>query len=156
MFDYGIARAGFVRVVTDPDALTEMLPTRWATIQHYGVTFDNVGYDGDAFDPTPAHAGFRNRKSPWSAGSGRWRFKVDPRDLSAVHFWRPDDPDDGDGPGRWERVQRKGPKGHMPFTDKDLAYAKRLIVARHDYPERMTRAVLDRVRLSYLADGACT
>lgn len=123
MFDHGVAVAGFQRLVVEKDLFVELLPTEWRTIQHYGVEIDLVRYNGAALD------GFRNRRSPWAAQEGKWRFKSDPRDRSTIYFWRPEDIDDPDSPGEWAVVHRPGANGRVPFTSAELAYAKQMLLA---------------------------
>lgn len=141
MFDHGTAVAGFQRLVVDPDLFIELLPTEWRTVQHYGVEMNLVRYNGDALD------GFRNRKSAWGAKEGKWRFKADPRDLSTVYFWRPEDLQDPDSPGAWSVLRRVGDNGRIPFTAAELAYAKRLVLAEGGSPRSadLVAAAVDRV-----------
>lgn len=112
----------------DRNLFIELLPTQWRTVQHYGVEMNLVRYNGDALD------GFRNRRSPWGSQQGKWRFKADPRDLSTVYFWRPEDIEDPDSPGEWAIVRRAGANGHVPFTKAELAYAKRNVAANGGNP----------------------
>ncbi|WP_086764447.1 helix-turn-helix domain-containing protein, partial [Streptomyces griseiscabiei] len=46
MFEHGMARAGYIETPRDPDLAFEFLPTKWRTIQHYGVEIGRRRYRG--------------------------------------------------------------------------------------------------------------
>ena len=127
MYDHGIATAGFLRVIADPDVFIELLPSAWRTVQHYGVEINGVRYNRGTEDLPDPLGGFRDRKSPWAAQKGKWLFKADPRDLSTIYFWRPNDPQDTESAGAWAVIYRAGDYGHLPFTGAELAYAKKVV-----------------------------
>jgi transposase InsO family protein len=119
MLEEGIARAGFVFAPPNPNLFFELLPTVWRTIQHYGVEIDGLIYDGEILNE------YRNKKSEFAGvRQGKWRFKKDPRDISAIYFLDPDSE-------IWHTLRWHGGEHHLrPFTSKTLSYAKALVIQR--------------------------
>lgn len=108
----------------DPGLFIELLPTEWRTVQDTGIEIFGVQYDGDAL------LGRRHKRSRYAAQRGRWRVKYDPRDLSHIYFWSPDDDEGDPREGRWERLFRRGENPHAMFSDVELKYVKTLIARR--------------------------
>jgi hypothetical protein len=116
MYDEGIARFGLLYVPPSRTLYFELLPTAWRTIQHYGLEFNGLRYDGEPLNE------FRNRTSPHNGvHKGAWPIRYDPRDLSKVYFWNPDFND-------WHELEWVGrPEADRPFSDLDLRYARQLV-----------------------------
>jgi hypothetical protein len=116
MFEEGIARAGFVMALPRPDIAIRLLPATWRTIQHYGINIDGLLYYGEVLE------NWKRRESPWPREPRRHPFHADPRDLSKVWFWDPDDE-------RWHALRRSNAfDPDMPFNDAALARAKRILL----------------------------
>ncbi|NIY70643.1 transposase [Streptomyces malaysiensis] len=82
-FEHGIARAGYIEVPRDPDLAFEFLPTKWRTVQHYGVEIDRRRYRGAGL-PAP---GIR---SPYAGPvKNGWPFQIDPDDITRSYFRDP-------------------------------------------------------------------
>ncbi len=124
MFDHGVARAGRLRVPARPDLVYDFLPVAWRTIQHYGVEVNGLRYNGEALIP------YRNRTSPYTgANAGRWPFRFDPDDVSRLYFQDP--ADHAWHTLVWEHAQ----EFPVPFSGEVLAYARRLAVEEHRFPD---------------------
>jgi transposase InsO family protein len=116
MYDEGIARCGLLYVPPSRTLYFELLPTDWRTVQHYGIDFNGLRYDGEPLDD------FRNRTSPHNGvHKGGWPIRYDPRDLSQVYFHNPDSND-------WHALAWVGQDDpDRPFSDLSLRYAKQLV-----------------------------
>lgn len=141
--DISVAAAGYLPVPVSRDLTIELLPTEWRTVRNDGIECNGLMYD----QPNPSVlAEYRNRRSPYASKGGGWRIKVDPRDLSRVWFFdftNPDDPMPGDG--GWVAIPVKGWPPGVPFTDRTLAHAKR-IVAERGYTHRDREVVVAELR----------
>ena len=133
MLDFGWTRAGFIRVPPDRQLLIDLLPTRWRTVQAYGVEIDV------RFDAAPGQedvlAPYRNRKSPFRSvtdergvkADGKWKIKIDPS-IGKVWFWacELDDPTRG----TYVPLYYRGQPQSAPFSDKMVAYSKQVLIGR--------------------------
>ena len=124
MFEYGVARAGYIEAPRDPDLAYEFLKTEWRTIQHYGVEIGGRRYDGSVLDR------HRNTSSPYGGkAKGRWPFQVDPDDITRIYFR---DPVSRRYQGLvWEHA----PSLTMPFSEDALQFARRLAATKYTYPD---------------------
>ncbi|WP_432160511.1 helix-turn-helix domain-containing protein [Streptomyces sp. NRRL F-5630] len=123
MFEHGIARAGHIEVPRDPDLAFEFLPTKWRTVQHYGVEIDRRRYRGAG---VPA-SGIR---SPYAGPvKNGWPFQVDPDDVTRIYFRDPDT-------RVWHALTwEHAPSIQMPLSEDALAFARRLAAAKYRYPD---------------------
>lgn len=141
--DIAIATHGYLPVPISRDLTIELLPTQWRTVRNDGIECNGLMYD----QPDPSVlAEYRNRHSPYEGKRGQWRIKVDPRDLSRIWFFdftNPDDPVPGDG--HWVAIPVKGWPDGVPFTDRTLAHAKRLVLER-GYTHRDREVVVKELR----------
>lgn len=84
MHEYALTKAGYLRVLPNPDLAFDFLPTVWRSIQHYGVELNGLRYHGDAL------VEYVNRSSGWSGiHRGKWPFRVDPGDIRQIYFQDP-------------------------------------------------------------------
>jgi hypothetical protein len=126
MFEHGIARAGYIEAPRDPDFAYEFLPTRWRTIQHYGVEIDGRRYT----DPHGVLKQFENQTSPYTGkAKGRWPIQVDPDDITRTYFRDPRE-------RRWHTLRwEHAPALDMPLSEDALAFARRLAARKYTYPD---------------------
>lgn len=119
MYEEGIARAGFVHVVSSELMYYELLPTEWRTVQHYGVELRGLRYNADILHD------YRNTQSSWGGvHAGRWPIRYDPRDLSRVFFF--DEPS-----SQWYELRWMHERGEeRPFNEATLSFAKALLIRR--------------------------
>ncbi|GAA1159754.1 helix-turn-helix domain-containing protein [Streptomyces hebeiensis] len=123
MFEHGIARAGYIEVPRDPDLAFEFLPTKWRTVQHYGVEIDRRRYRGAGL-PNPGISS--PHRGPVKNG---WPFQVDPDDVTRIYFRAPDT-------RVWHTlVWEHAPSLQMPLSEDALAFARRLAAAKYRYPD---------------------
>ncbi|MHA7957306.1 helix-turn-helix domain-containing protein [Streptomyces sp. L500] len=122
MFEHGMARAGYIEVPRDRDLAFEFLPTKWRTIQHYGVEIDCRRYSGPGL-PEP---GIR---SPYgSPVKNGWPFQVDPDDITRIYF--------RDTDRHWHTLTwEHAPSARMPLSEEALAFARKLAAAKYRYPD---------------------
>ncbi|WP_244190569.1 helix-turn-helix domain-containing protein [Streptomyces caeruleatus] len=123
MFEHGMARAGHIEVPRDRDLAFEFLPTKWRTIQHYGVEIDGRRYRGPGL---PA----ASTKSPYTyrGKHDHWPFQVNPDDITTVCFR---DTDRG-----WHRLQwEHAPVIRMPLSEEALVFARQLAKRKYRYPD---------------------
>jgi transposase InsO family protein len=140
MYDEGIARAGFVHVVTDQSMYYELLPSAWRTVQHYGVELNGLRYDGDILNA------FRNQRSDYGGvHAGKWPIRFDPRDMSRAFFYDTDFQ-------TWNTLAWSHDAGEdRPFNEATLHYAKALIYSRKGNPSNVEElaatlnSLLDRI-----------
>lgn len=127
MYEEGIARAGFVYVVPDQRLFYDLLPTKWATIQHYGVELRNLRYDGDILND------FRGEKSSYlGEHAGKWPIRYDPRDRSTAYFF--DSVLD-----KWHELKWTGHSDLLrPFNEKTVSYAKAQVLKNGGNPSNHT------------------
>ncbi len=118
-----VARAGYVACPSDPNLFLQLLPIEWRTIQHYGVDYDCLTYNGEGIRR------YRNVPSPYRGRQpGKWPIRVDPRDLSQVFFHDPDS-------GVWHRLRwNHALTGTEPFTDVTLREVKQILAERGRNP----------------------
>ncbi|MEU7603132.1 helix-turn-helix domain-containing protein [Streptomyces sp. NPDC041003] len=123
MFEHGMARAGYIEVPRAPDLAFEFLPTKWRTVQHYGVEIDRRRYRGAGL-PDP---GIR---SPFNGPvRGSWPFQVDPDDITQIHFRDP-------ATRSWHVLTwEHAPAARMPLSEDALAFARKLAAAKYRYPD---------------------
>lgn len=119
LYNEGLARAGFVHVVSSELMYYELLPTEWRTVQHYGVEMRGLRYNGDVL------SSYRNQLSPYRGiHKGKWPLRYDPRDLSRIFFFSPHSE-------QWHELPwLHDDGGRRPFNEATLSYAKSLVVSR--------------------------
>lgn len=135
MLEHGITRAGPLMIPSRPDMALEFLEVEYVTIQHYGVEIDTLRYNGEALND------FRNRRSTVRGlHAGKWPVAVDGGDFSRV--WFQDPRDNSWHQLTWEHAAALG----RPFSREAAAYARKLAVARHRFPDtaRALAELLDR------------
>ncbi|MFJ4636372.1 hypothetical protein ACIP69_12125 [Streptomyces hygroscopicus] len=123
MFEHGLARAGYIDVPRDRDLAFEFLPTKWRTIQHYGVEIGGRRYGGAGL-PEPG------TRSPYQGRvKNGWPFQIDPDDVSRIYFrdpasriWRA---------LTWEHES----SARMPLSEDALGFARKLAAAKYRYPD---------------------
>jgi hypothetical protein len=126
MFEHGVARAGYIEAPRDPGLAYEFLPTRWRTIQHYGVEIDGRRYT----DPHGVLKQFENQTSPYTGkANGRWPIQVDPDDITRAYFRDPRE-------RRWHTLRWEHASTlDMPLSEDALAFARRLAARKYTYPD---------------------
>jgi transposase InsO family protein len=124
MFAHGVTRAGYLSVPARPDLAYDFLDTQWTSIQHYGVQINGLRYDGKGLN------GLRNSTSPYTGvHAGRWPIAVDPGDVRAVYFQRPDD-------HQWHRLDwEHAPALGQPFSSEAVTYARQLATRTQRFPD---------------------
>lgn len=123
MFEHGMARAGYIEVPRHRDLAFEFLPTKWRTIQHYGVEIGRRRYNSPGL-PKP---GIR---SPYdSPVKNGWPFQHDPDDVTRIYFRDPDT-------RVWHTLTwDHAPSAHMPLSEDALLFARKLAAAKYRYPD---------------------
>ncbi|MFF6911779.1 helix-turn-helix domain-containing protein [Streptomyces sp. NPDC012466] len=123
MFEHGMARAGYIEAPRDPDLAFEFLPTKWRTIQHYGVEIGRRRYRGPGLPAT----GIR---SPYDGpGKNSWPFQVDPDDITRIYFRDP-------ATRTWHTLTwEHAPAARMPLSEDALLFARKLAAAKYRYPD---------------------
>jgi hypothetical protein len=124
MFEHGVARAGYIEAPRDPDLGFEFLPTRWRTVQHYGVEINRRRYNG------PGLTRLKEVRSPYRGPvKNGWPFQVDPDDITRIYFRDPDD-------RQWHTLRwEHAPAMEMPLSEDALAFARKLAAAKYRYPD---------------------
>ncbi|MDQ1248717.1 MAG: DDE-type integrase/transposase/recombinase [Actinomycetota bacterium] len=141
--DIDMATAGYLPVPVSQDLLVELLPTHWRQVRPEGLEVNGLVYD---LPTNSVLDEYRNRRSPYTSRGGKWRVKSDPRDLSHVWWYAFDNPDQPNpGEGTWVAIPVKGWPEGVPFTDRTLAYVKRLVRER-GYSSRDRDAVVTELR----------
>lgn len=112
--ELGRARAGGVRIPLHRDLVYDFLPTKWRTIQPYGVELNGERYDSPALDR------YRNATSTHlGVHAGKWPVRYDPDDIRAVFFQDPHTKE-------WHALTwRYATSIPEPMSEEALAYAKR-------------------------------
>lgn len=131
MVDWAMTTSGFIPVPVDMRLQTELLTTEWRTVTNSGIRYNNLRYD---FPGNSWLDQYRNRpglKGSRKASDGRnlWRIKVDRRDLRSIWFFdytNPDTPTLGDG--QWREVPLLDIPDAIPFQERHLQYAKRIVI----------------------------
>lgn len=133
MFEAGIAKAGGLQLLTNPDVAYEFLDVRWRTIQHYGVDVDGLRYDGSALNL------YRNTRSPYSGvRAGKWPIFVDAHDVRHTYFQDPVS-------RKWQPLDWEHAAGlDQPFSRDAADYVKRICLRenRHVDPGTAVRELL--------------
>ncbi|MEI6621226.1 MAG: hypothetical protein WCP28_04895 [Actinomycetes bacterium] len=85
MFDISLEAVGAIDVPTRPDLMYDFLPTRWGTLRHAGVEFNNLVYDARVLKD------FRLApKGTFQLDGQQTPFIWDPHDISRIWFRHPD------------------------------------------------------------------
>ncbi|MFD7685812.1 hypothetical protein [Streptomyces sp. NPDC059781] len=122
MFQHGMARSGYIEVPRDRDLAFEFLPTKWRTVQHYGVEIGRRRYSGPGL-PEPGV------RSPYDGPlRNGWPFQVDPDDVTRIYFRDPSTR--GWHTLTWEHA----PSARMPLSEDALAFARKLAAAKYRCP----------------------
>ncbi|WP_405616276.1 helix-turn-helix domain-containing protein [Streptomyces sp. NBC_00076] len=121
MFEHGMARAGYIEVPRDSDLAFEFLPTKWRTMQHYGVEIDGRRYRGPGL-PAPG------TKSPYAyrGKHDHWPFQVNPDDITKIYF--------RDQNRAWHALEwEHAPAMQMPMSEEALAFARKLAAKKYTH-----------------------
>lgn len=120
MFEIGVAKAGGLVLPSNPDLAFEFLDVRWRTIQHYGVEFDGLRYDGAALNL------YRGRRSHYGGvHAGKWPIFVDVHDVRHAWFQDPSS-------RKWHRLDWEHAAAlHQPFSEDAVAYLKQVCLRRN-------------------------
>jgi transposase InsO family protein len=131
MFEYGVTRAGPLRIPARPHLALEFLEEVRTSIQHYGVEIGGLRYNGSALD------GYRNQPSGHvGAGAGKWPIAVDRGDITRVYFQDPKD-------HRWHTLEWEHAAAlNGPLSSEAMVYARRLAARTHRFPDAK-RAVVE-------------
>lgn len=123
MFEYGMARAGYIEATRDPDRAYEFLKTEWRTIQHYGVEIGRRRYSG------PGLKGLSDVRSPYKGPvENGWPFQIDPDDITRIYV--------RDLDRRWRTLTwEHAPTAGMPLSEDALAFARKLAAAKYRFPD---------------------
>ncbi|MEV0774636.1 helix-turn-helix domain-containing protein [Streptomyces sp. NPDC050433] len=123
MFEHGMARAGYIEVPRDRDLAFEFLPTKWRTVQHYGVEIGRRRYSGPGLPET----GIR---SPYGGPvKNGWPFQVDPDDITRIYFRNPTTRE-------WHALTwEHAPSARMPLSEDALKFARQLAAEKYRYPD---------------------
>ena len=131
MVDWAMTTSGFIPVPVDMRLQIELLTTEWRMVSDAGIRYSNLRYDFpgnswlDNYRNRPGLTGSRKAKS----GENLWRIKVDRRDLRRIWFFdytNPDNPTLGDG--QWREVPLLDVPDAIPFQERHLQYAKRVVI----------------------------
>ena len=131
MVDWAMTTSGFIPVPVDMRLQIELLTTEWRKVSDSGIRYNHLRYDFpgnswlDNYRNRPGLTGSRKAKS----GENLWRIKVDRRDLRRIWFFdytNPDNPMLGDG--RWREVPLLDIPDAIPFQERHLQYAKRVVI----------------------------
>ncbi|MET9080700.1 integrase [Streptomyces sp. NPDC004237] len=126
MYEYGIQRAGHLRILGRPELAYDFLEVKWTTVQHYGVEIGTLRYNG------PALKGRRNTTSPYGGiHSGKWPIAVDPGDITRVYFQDPDPKSRRWHALRWEHADALD----GPLSREAFQYARRLATRTQRFPD---------------------
>ncbi|MEV6314199.1 helix-turn-helix domain-containing protein [Streptomyces sp. NPDC051776] len=121
MFEHGMARAGHIEVPRDRDLAFEFLPTKWRTIQHYGVEIDGRRYRGPGLPPA-------GTKSPYTyhGKHNHWPFQVNPDDITKIYF--------RDRDRTWHALKwEHAPEIQMPLSEEALTFARNLAAKKYTH-----------------------
>jgi transposase InsO family protein len=114
-FQYGLARAGMLRIPESPFLALDFLPVVWRTIQHYGVDVKGLRFNSECLNH------LRDVRSPHTgANPGKWPFRYDPDDLSTLYFQDPQTKCWHEVP--WNRRNELG----LPFSEEALFHAREM------------------------------
>ena len=131
MVDWAMTTSGFIPVPVDMRLQIELLTTEWRMVSDAGIKYSNLRYDFpgnswlDNYRNRPGLTGSRKAKS----GENLWRIKVDRRDLRRIWFFdytNPDNPTLGDG--QWREIPLLDIPDAIPFQERHLQYAKRVVI----------------------------
>jgi transposase InsO family protein len=124
MYGHGVSRAGYLQIPARPDLAFDFLKVEWRTIQHYGVEYGGLRYNG------PVLASLADTTSPYTgANAGKWPFRVDSGDVSRIYFQHPSD-------RTWHALAWEHADSCLgPFSAEALAYARGLARASHRFPD---------------------
>lgn len=124
MYGHGVRRAGYLQIPARPDLAFDFLKVEWRTIQHYGIEYGGLRYNGQVL------ADLADTTSPYTGrNAGKWPFRVDSGDVSRIYFQHP-------GSRAWHALRWEHADAcHGPFSAEALAYARRLAVATHRFPD---------------------
>ena len=115
MFENSVAQNGFINAVPHPERLVRLLPVEWRRINADGIKIGNLKYWHDILQK------WMREKSRYGKGN-RWPFHVDPRELSRIWFFDPDD-------RAWFTLRRLNSRHpDSPFSDAGLAWVKRMMI----------------------------
>ena len=142
-----IMHCGWIPAPVSDTLYYELLPTKWATIQPYGVNIGTYTYDGDILrkyqalaPPMPPPLTAKGRRHGTQAGrrrqSGVWPFHVDARNELFVYFYAPAD-------GGWFALKWTA----APSTLEPFSYAlrddMRKVIGNQGSREATQRAVAE-------------
>lgn len=119
MYDVGVATTGYRRIPTSHDTVYDFLPVEWRRINHYGIDFHKLRYDGDVLGE------FAERISPYTGRhAGKYPIRYDPGDISRIYFQHPDT-------GDWHQIKWvHADELRRPFSLDALRYARTLAAQR--------------------------
>lgn len=127
MFEVGIARAGGLQLLTNPDVAYEFLDVRWRTIQHYGVDVDGLRYDGAALNLYR-----KTRSSYGGAHAGKWPIFVDDHDVRRTYFQDPVSK-------KWHPLEWEHAAGlDQPFSRDAADHVKRICLRENRHVDPQT------------------
>lgn len=130
-FAEGLARAGFLYRPTDPHIRQSLLPVQMRMARDDGVQIDGLYYDGPILEE------FKGTKSDLQ--SGKYPFRVDPRDLRSIWFQDP-------RTGEWGELKwRHGRPTDPPFAKSTIEYARDLLIA-----DGMHRPTEEEIRIKHM------
>ncbi|MFI6739474.1 helix-turn-helix domain-containing protein [Nonomuraea sp. NPDC050451] len=124
MYGHGVSRAGYLQIPARADLAFDFLKVVWRTVQHYGVEYGGLRYNGRVL------ADFGDTISPYTGpNSGKWPFRVDSGDVSRLYFQHPTS-------RAWHMLRWEHADACQgPFSGEALAYARRLALASHRFPD---------------------
>jgi hypothetical protein len=111
-YEIGIARAGFHYLPADRNLWLRLLPARLLKVGRSGLELHHLTFDDEVLDPY-------RRDSDLPGAGGRWRVRVDRRDL--LHVWLEDHENDTFVHVPWKHHKHGDPL----FGDRLLPYLKR-------------------------------
>ncbi len=124
MFEHGVTRAGPLTIPKRPHLALEFLEEVWAPVQHYGVEFEGLRYNGNGLND------YRNDPSPYrGVDAGKWPIAVDRGDITKVYF---QDPKTREWHTlKWEHAAAL----NGPVSREALVYARRLATKTRRFPD---------------------
>ncbi|MGW6729532.1 Mu transposase C-terminal domain-containing protein [Nocardia sp. NPDC055029] len=128
MYAVLVSAAGYLPLMLTSEDYVELLPSKWRTINDYGVRIDRRTYDHQSLNP------FRRQHSGVTARNGAWEVRYDPYDLAQIFIRNHHD-------GGWiAAAWTHAPMVSAPFADFTWRHARQLATSVTDEPPETATA----------------
>ncbi|MFD8098604.1 Mu transposase C-terminal domain-containing protein [Nocardia fluminea] len=128
MYAVLVSAAGYLPLMLTSEDYVELLPSKWRTINDYGVRIDRRTYDHQSLNP------FRRQHSGVTARNGAWEVRYDPYDLAKIFIRNHHD-------GGWiAAAWTHAPMVSAPFADFTWRHARQLAAPITDEPPETATA----------------